>query len=95
MRSVGLKELENKLAEYIRIAAGGETVLITDRDRVIAELSPPRLGRAELLEGAPLAELVRRGVVSPPTGPRGVPANRPVAATGEVLGELRADRDAR
>ena len=95
MRSVGLKVLESKLAEYVRIAAGGETVLITDRDRVVAELSPPRLGRAELLENGQLAELVRRGVVSPPTAPRGVPASRPVAAAGEVLGELRADRDAR
>lgn len=30
MRAVGLKALENKLSEYFRIAAGGETVLVTD-----------------------------------------------------------------
>ena len=36
MRSVGLKILKNKLSEYVRLAAGGETVLITDRDRVVA-----------------------------------------------------------
>ena len=34
MRSVGIKLLKNKLSEYIRLAAGGETVLVTDRDRV-------------------------------------------------------------
>ena len=44
MRSVGIKLLKNKLSEYIRLAAGGETVLVTDRDRVVAELV--RLRRA-------------------------------------------------
>src|SRR5882762_6865773 len=32
MRSVDLKMLKSKLSEYVRIAAGGETVLVTDRD---------------------------------------------------------------
>jgi antitoxin (DNA-binding transcriptional repressor) of toxin-antitoxin stability system len=41
MRSVGLKTLKNKLTEYVRLAARGETVLVTDRDRVIAEIGPP------------------------------------------------------
>ena len=36
MRWVGLKILKNKLSEYVRLAAGGETVLITDCDRVVA-----------------------------------------------------------
>ena len=44
MRAVGLKVLKNKLSEYVRMAANGETVLITDRDRVVAELY--RLRRA-------------------------------------------------
>jgi antitoxin (DNA-binding transcriptional repressor) of toxin-antitoxin stability system len=96
MRSVGLKVLKNKLAEYVRLAASGETVLVTDRDRVVAELSPPRLGRAENLMDAHLAELVRGGLIVPPTHPRGVPpGRRPVAPTEELLAELRADRDDR
>jgi hypothetical protein len=33
MRSVDLKILKNKLSEYVRLAASGETVLITDGDR--------------------------------------------------------------
>jgi len=45
MRAVGLKVLKNKLSEYVRLVAGGETVLVTDRDRVVAELVPPREGR--------------------------------------------------
>src|SRR5215831_5893480 len=45
MRAVGLKVLKNKLSEYVRLAASGETVLITDRDRVVAELVPPAVTR--------------------------------------------------
>src|SRR5206468_7483440 len=36
MRTVGLKTLKNKLSEYVRAAASGETVIITDRGRVVA-----------------------------------------------------------
>jgi prevent-host-death family protein len=41
VRSVGIKVLKNKLSEYIRIASQGETVLVTDRDRVVAEIVSP------------------------------------------------------
>jgi antitoxin (DNA-binding transcriptional repressor) of toxin-antitoxin stability system len=95
MRAVGLKLLKNKLAEYVRLAAGGETVLVTDRDRVVAELTPPKADRAERLVDAQLADMVRRGLIAPPTLPRTVPPSRPVAPTEELLAELRADRDAR
>lgn len=44
MREVGLKTLKNKLSEYVRLAAAGEAVIITDRDRVVAEIVPPRPG---------------------------------------------------
>jgi prevent-host-death family protein len=40
MRTVGLKTLKNKLSEYVRLAAAGETVVITDRGRTVAELIP-------------------------------------------------------
>jgi len=38
LRAVGLRVLKNRLSEYVRLAAGGEAVLITDHDRVVAEL---------------------------------------------------------
>ena len=41
MRSVGLKALKNKLSEYVRLAAGGETVLVADRDRVLRKSAHP------------------------------------------------------
>ena len=93
MRSVGLKILKNKLSEYVRIAAGGETVLVTDRDRVVAELIPPQYGRAETLADAQLAEAVRNGWVTPPTMPgKGSPPRRPVTTLRKLLRELEADR---
>ena len=59
MRSVGIKTLNSKLSEYVRLAAAGETVLVTDRDRVVAEIGPPREARSPILADAMLADAVR------------------------------------
>jgi antitoxin (DNA-binding transcriptional repressor) of toxin-antitoxin stability system len=94
MRAIGLKILKNKLSEYVRLAAGGETVLVTDRDRVVAELIPPRTGRSPLLDDARLADAVREGWLTPPLrrAPTDVP-RRPVAPLQQILAELEQDRD--
>ncbi len=39
--TVGVKELKNKLSEYLRLVRGGTSLLITDRNQVIAELHKP------------------------------------------------------
>jgi antitoxin (DNA-binding transcriptional repressor) of toxin-antitoxin stability system len=96
MRSVSLKVLGNKLSEYVRLAAGGETVLITDRDRVVAELVPPRPGRSPLLADAMLADAVREGWLTPSMRVRaGPPPRKPVAAFRDLMEELHRDRDSR
>ena len=96
MRAVGLKTLKNKLSEYVRLAASGETVLVTDRDRVVAELGPPREGRSPLLADARLAEAVRRGWVTPPILPAGgTPPRKPVMKLRDLLQELGRDREDR
>ena len=96
MRAVGLKELKNKLSEYVRLAQGGETILVTDRDRVVAEIIPPQAGRSPAVADAVLADLVRQGWVTPAARPlTGVPPRAPVAAFEELMRELeeaRADR---
>lgn len=95
MRSVGLKVLKNRLSEYVRLAANGETVLITDRDRVVAELGPPR-GRALEVTDAYLAQAVREGWLAPPMSVReSPPPHRPVAKLAELLVELTRDRSDR
>ena len=93
MRSIGLKVLKNKLSEYVRLAAGGETVLVTDRDRVVAELVPPQAGRSTMLADAQLAEAVRAGWITPPAMVlSGAPARSPVAPLKQLLAELELDR---
>jgi antitoxin (DNA-binding transcriptional repressor) of toxin-antitoxin stability system len=96
MRSVGVKVLKNKLSEYVRMAAAGETVLVTDRDRVVAELGPPRAGTSPLLTDALLADAVRNGWLAPPLVHDGTaPPRLPVAPVREVLAELARDRGER
>ena len=93
MRSVGIKVLKNKLSEYLRLAASGETVLVTDRDEVVAELIPPREGRSSPVSDVFLAEAVRRGWLTPPMLRDGRPPPRlPVASGTTILAELMADR---
>ena len=96
MRSVGIKTLKNKLSEYVRLAASGEIVLVTDRDRVVAELCPPRPGRAAEVTDALIAEAVREGWLAPPlrAGPPLSP-RKPVASLDHLLGELAEDRTER
>lgn len=92
MRAVGLKVLKNKLSEYIRLVGTGETVLVTDRDRVVAEIRPPQ-GRGPLTSDAMLAEAMRRGWLSAPLVVReGAPPRAPVAPLQDILREIDADR---
>jgi antitoxin (DNA-binding transcriptional repressor) of toxin-antitoxin stability system len=96
MRSVGLKVLKNKLSEYVRLAAGGETVLVTDRDRVVAELVPPQAGRSPLLADALLADAVRKGWLIPAIiGGSGAPPRKPIMTFRELLEDLQHDREER
>ena len=96
MRAVGLKILKNKLSEYVRLAASGETVLVTDRDRVVAELVPPSPGRSPSVADATLAELVRSGFMTPAAiGPGGHVPRKPVARLNQLLDELARDREDR
>ena len=96
MRSVGLKVLKNRLSEYVRLAAAGETVLVTDRDKVVAELVPPRSGRAVPLADAFLAEAVRQGWIKPPMVTSDAPPPRnPVAPYDQLQKELDIERSDR
>lgn len=96
MRAVGLKILKNKLSEYVRLAASGETILVTDRDTVVAEIGPPRGGRAEHVGDAVLAEIVRKGWLRPPVmAHKTPPPRKPVARWSVLARELTEDREER
>lgn len=60
MKAVGIRELKNRLSEYLRLVRNGENVLVTDRGEVVAELRPP--GQSALdLKYPILSELARQG----------------------------------
>jgi antitoxin (DNA-binding transcriptional repressor) of toxin-antitoxin stability system len=42
MKAVGVKVLKARLSEYLRLVKAGETVLVTERDEVVAEIRPAR-----------------------------------------------------
>lgn len=97
MRAVGIKVLKNKLSEYVRLAAAGETVLITDRDRVVAQLGPTPPTQAASVADALLADAVREGLITPAALPPGKPppAPTPVMPLSQLLAELDESREDR
>jgi prevent-host-death family protein len=73
---VGVRELHDRLSEHLeRVERGGE-VVVTRRGRPIARLSA-------IDDGDPLQDLIRRGLVTPPSRARG-PRRAHVRARGSV-----------
>jgi antitoxin (DNA-binding transcriptional repressor) of toxin-antitoxin stability system len=97
MRSVGLKILKNKLSEYIRLASAGETVLVTDRDRVVAEIVPPQPGHQAARHDEFIARGVRESWLTPATAPPDapMPPRNPVMSFEELMADLERDREDR
>jgi antitoxin (DNA-binding transcriptional repressor) of toxin-antitoxin stability system len=61
MRAVGIRELKSKLREYIRLVEAGESILVTDRGTVVAEIRAPGASTLPPEHGGGLAELARAG----------------------------------
>lgn len=79
--SVGIAELRQNLSVYLRRVSLGERLIVTDRNRPVAELGPPPT------LGAQLDRLVAAGRVSRPTR-RGLPP--PLELSGDPYALSRA-----
>jgi len=76
---VGVRELHDRLSEHLERVEQGAEVVVTRRGRPIARLSA--------VDGEdPLQDLVRRGLVTPPSGARR--PRRPRVATRGSVSEL-------
>jgi antitoxin (DNA-binding transcriptional repressor) of toxin-antitoxin stability system len=64
VKTVGVRELKNRLSEYLRLVRSGESVLVTDRGEVVAELSPPGQSVADSSVPPGLLALAKRGLVT-------------------------------
>ncbi|HEX3692222.1 MAG TPA: type II toxin-antitoxin system prevent-host-death family antitoxin [Solirubrobacteraceae bacterium] len=80
---VGVRALHDRLSEHLEAVKDGAEILVTRRGRPIARLSAVK-------DTDPLAELVRRGLVTPPDRPRAARKAR-VKARGSVS-ELVAEQ---
>ena len=99
MKVVGIKQLKARLSEYVRLVKAGETVLVTERDGVVAELRPARRQTPvadrleEVLDGFAAAGKITRA--AQPKGDwtwhsRGL--GLPSGAAQMLLDELRQER---
>ena len=100
MKVVGIKQLKARLSEYVRLAKAGETVLVTERDEVVAELRPSgrRAPVAERLEEvletlAATGEITRAAQAKGDWTWRSRGLGLPPGAAHELLEELRQERD--
>jgi prevent-host-death family protein len=88
-RAVGVAELRQNLSRYLRRVERGERLLVTDRNRPIAELGPPpSTGAAldRLIADGKVARPIRRGL-PPPLRMDGDPH-----ALSRALDEIRGER---
>ena len=99
MKSVGIKQLKSRLSEYLRLVRGGETVLVTDRDEVVAELRPTRRqpGAADSLDGI-LDSLAERGEITRASVPKrrwkwkAAGLGLAAGSANALLDDIRSDR---
>lgn len=64
MKAVAVRELKNRLSSYLREVAAGETVLVTDRGRVVAEIRRPSVGRTPSTVDEALERMAAQGLVT-------------------------------
>ena len=67
MSIVGIKELKNRLTQYLRQTRKGEEVVITDRGKPFALIQPIKSAEDVASLEAKLAILAARGLISLPT----------------------------
>jgi antitoxin (DNA-binding transcriptional repressor) of toxin-antitoxin stability system len=79
--TVGIAELRQNLSRYLRRVERGERLVVTDRNRAVAELGPPPSS------GAALDRLIAEGRVSRPLR-RGLP--EPLRLEGDPQALSRA-----
>jgi antitoxin (DNA-binding transcriptional repressor) of toxin-antitoxin stability system len=96
MKTVGLKVLKNKLSEYVRIAAGGETVVVTDRGRAVVEMKAPQPAHEHGKKESIIERGIREGWITPAKR-RGPPQAPPpgIMTLEELMEEIARDREDR
>ena len=94
VRTIGARELKNRLGTYLRQVREGATIVVTDRGKPVAELRSVTPAATD--EEAQLQELVASGLVAPRTGERLSERRKPIRLAGPQLSEtIVEDREDR
>lgn len=97
MERVTIGKLRDQLSAYLRKVRAGETILVLDRDTVIARLEPGSNDATD--KNDRLSELIAHGVLTPPKDPKGrektlaLMAGGPPRTRVSALGALLEERD--
>jgi antitoxin (DNA-binding transcriptional repressor) of toxin-antitoxin stability system len=70
LKTVGVRELKNRLSEYLREVRLGTTILVTDRGTAIAEIREPSMGGVPLADNSLLQAWIDQGKVRGPLAAR-------------------------
>ena len=93
-RTIGARELKNRLGTYLRQVREGATIVVTDRGKPVAELRA--VSPAKTDEEARLQELVASGLLAPRTGRKLTERRKPIRIAGPPLSEtIIEDREDR
>lgn len=65
MKKASVSETKNRLSAILDQVKEGETFLITEHGRVVARLEPVRSTESKTTERAKIADLERRGILTP------------------------------
>lgn len=94
MERVSISKLKDQLSAYLKKVEEGQTLVVTDRNKPVARLTPI-VDHGN--ESEHIARLVAQGIVTPPKGP---PVNieeilrmRPVAPGARLLEALLEERE--
>ncbi len=87
MQKVGSRELKNRLGRYLRAVRAGQSLIITDRGKPVAKLTPPSDAQPEENElQARLKELEAQGLIRLAQKPLG--KFRPVKSRGKPASQM-------
>lgn len=99
MKTAGVRELKNRLSEYLRLVRSGESVLVTDRGELVAELALPTDRAVDKSVPPGLAALARQGHVCLATRPDAaeyrllpLPRDTPAGLAARLLDQERGER---
>ena len=93
MERVSISQLKDQLSAYLEKVRAGQTVIVTDRNKPVAQLTPMPEQESD---DDHIARLIALGIVRPPKGPpldiQEILRRRPVVPGAGVLEALLEER---